>query len=936
MNRKNAICHFYLLVLCIPKSVVNAAFQYTHVTSSSHNHNWKKDASITNNKHYAVPFDKEEISLIDKLLDKTLQEQQPQQDQIPFVKDISDTISSIFNFEKFDDILTTKNAAGFSSVDIPSVDILNSVNNDVFLSELSTKIQDFYTSFLSLDYASTIAISFLVTAFGAGLLFQLSAPPTNYRDGYEPYDRGEYNPDVARVYYSKHPFLVLRRFLQILRVSNNFLLKIFIDTKIKNTEKLNRSERAKELLELIQNIGPTAIKIGQAISVRPDLIAYEYANTLATLQDRVTPFDSKKAKDVLDNELIVKRTAVGTKSLSEVFTDTSCFDKKPVASASIGQVYKATLRNTDQDVAVKIQRPNALAEIALDLYIVREFLAPIYKKYTNSGTDYVALANEWGRGFIAELDYNQEMYNTKKFQNDMIVRKLNDVVTSPTVIDNLCTDRILVTEWIDGTRLDEATDDSDDDVTRLCSVALNAYLIMLLETGTLHCDPHPGNLFKDKDGKLVILDFGMTLDTSPTLQYDLLEFIAHLTGRDYEKIPEDLVALQFLKADSMDDIRRSGFLEPLTYMLQQATEGGGRDKIRERIFEEFREKYPGLPDDELRVKMRADMAQRMVEVREKESAITGITLEVEELQRRNQKAFSIPEWFLYTSRAFLTLEGISLQANEDYSLIKSCFPYVAKRLLNDDSERAQTALRDLLYGAGQYVSGDRLLDLTEGFSTYVATTKTKNIRPSKIIDAGLKNDEIKKTPRKHKKQIEKELESTAATITLVKDTADVLLAEEGNLLQNILVNETAAIVTASAKDLLRDLLIDRPLEVRKQLPFGDRLPQPMFKERFIKPFLTKTEDEAKAQDLVQRLAPRQQTNERTVPYDGDINKFLEDVEPEQVALILKELRQNLPRYSPLVSKLSGKFASAVYEKSRNEFEKTLADIQQQSNNKLKT
>ena len=173
-------------------------------------------------------------------------------------------------------------------------------------------------------------------------------------------------------------------------------------------------------------------------------------------------------------------------------------------------------------------------------------------------------------------------------------------------------------------------------------------------------------------------------------------------------------------------------------MLQQATEGGGRDKIRERIFEEFREKYPGLPDDELRVKMRADMAQRMVEVREKESAITGITLEVEELQRRNQKAFSIPEWFLYTSRAFLTLEGISLQANEDYSLIKSCFPYVAKRLLNDDSERAQTALRDLLYGAGQYVSGDRLLDLTEGFSTYVATTKTKNIRPSKIIDAGLK------------------------------------------------------------------------------------------------------------------------------------------------------------------------------------------------------
>ena len=126
------------------------------------------------------------------------------QDQILFVKDISD-ISSIFKFKKFDDILTTKNGADFSSADIPSVDILNSVNNDVFLAELLRKIQDVYASFLSLDYTSTILISFLVTAFGAGLLFQLSAPPKNYRDGFEPHDRGEHNSDAARVCYSKHP-----------------------------------------------------------------------------------------------------------------------------------------------------------------------------------------------------------------------------------------------------------------------------------------------------------------------------------------------------------------------------------------------------------------------------------------------------------------------------------------------------------------------------------------------------------------------------------------------------------------------------------------------------------------------------------------------------------------------------------------------------------
>ena len=79
----------------------------------------------------------------------------------------------------------------------------------------------------------------------------------------------------------------------------------------------------------------------------------------------------------------------------------------------------------------------------------------------------------------------------------------------------------------------------------------------------------------------------------------------------------------------------------------------------------------------------------MSEMAKREGAVTGITVEVEELQRRNRDSFRIPEWFLYTSRAFLTLEGVSLQADPNFSIIKSCFPYVAKRLLADDNPRAQ-------------------------------------------------------------------------------------------------------------------------------------------------------------------------------------------------------------------------------------------------------
>jgi aarF domain-containing kinase len=106
---------------------------------------------------------------------------------------------------------------------------------------------------------------------------------------------------------------------------------------------------------------------------------------------------------------------------------------------------------------------------------------------------------------------------------------------------------------------------------------------------------------------LCILDFGMTLDVNPTLQYSLLEFVAHLTSEDYDKLPEDLVGLGFLKPEKLDFARRSGALEPLKFFLKQAGQGGGADVVRERIIGQFREKYPGMSDDEMRVEIRAEM-----------------------------------------------------------------------------------------------------------------------------------------------------------------------------------------------------------------------------------------------------------------------------------------------------------------------------------------
>lgn len=215
-------------------------------------------------------------------------------------------------------------------------------------------------------------------------LFRLSHPPAHYRRGMEPYPRGKYDPVRARRYYSQHPLLVAQRFAELFRLSNQWLFKLLAEKYVWKNEEEHREERAQELLDLCSELGPTAVKICQALSVRSDILPDEYTKALSTLQDRVPPFDSEHAKQILRRELGPDK-----------FAKLEGLEKGPVASASIGQVYRCKLDG--KDVAVKVQRPDVLSEIALDLYLARE-LAPIYKKIIQSPTDFQTLANEWGRG----------------------------------------------------------------------------------------------------------------------------------------------------------------------------------------------------------------------------------------------------------------------------------------------------------------------------------------------------------------------------------------------------------------------------------------------------------------------------------------------------------------------------------------------------------
>ena len=345
--------------------------------------------------------------------------------------------------------------------------------------------------------SNTLTLSLILLTFPLSLIALINAPLKNDASPYPP-GTATYNPTIAAEFYGRRPLLILQRILRLAILTSTFNTGLLFDwlilgklLKDENYTALKRNEpdRAIKALELCTQLGPTFIKLGQALSIRTDLIPEAYALELRSLQDAVPPFDSNQARKVLElewgdtiNNVLVEMTS------------------EPVASASIGQVYKGKLVN-GQEVAVKIQRPGILAEIALDLHVLR-ILTPIQTILQNAANGRktvqedidaaISLVDEWGRGFVAETDYRLEAKNTIEFEQAMRFRGL-DAVCAPGVVEGLTRDKVLVTEWVEGTRLDR---DASEDVPRLCGVAINAYLTMLLDTGVLHCDPHPGELKK--------------------------------------------------------------------------------------------------------------------------------------------------------------------------------------------------------------------------------------------------------------------------------------------------------------------------------------------------------------------------------------------------------------------------------------------------------
>lgn len=369
-----------------------------------------------------------------------------------------------------------------------------------------------------------------------------------------------YDPATIAAYWGKRPRAVATRIVQLLSVAGGFLSRLGWDV-INKKVKENEVARAIELREIVTSLGPAYIKLGQALSIRPDILSPSAMIELQKLCDKVPSFPDDVAMALIEEEL--------GKPWQEIYDELS---PSPIAAASLGQVYKGRLKENGDLVAVKVQRPFVLETVTVDLFVIRN-LGLVLRKFPQISVDVVGLVDEWAARFFEELDYINEGENGTRFA-EMMKKDLPQVVV-PETYHKYTSRKVLTTQWIDGEKLSQST---ESDVGELVNVGVICYLKQLLDTGFFHADPHPGNLIRTPDGKLAILDFGLVTKLTDDQKYGMIEAIAHLIHRDYDAIVKDFVKLGFIP----EGVNLDPILPVLAKVFDQALEGGGAKNIKDR------------------------------------------------------------------------------------------------------------------------------------------------------------------------------------------------------------------------------------------------------------------------------------------------------------------------------------------------------------------
>ncbi|WP_085520580.1 ABC1 kinase family protein [Tuberibacillus sp. Marseille-P3662] len=373
---------------------------------------------------------------------------------------------------------------------------------------------------------------------------------------------------------------------------------------------------------LMEELGPTFIKLGQLLSLRVDLIPRQLTQELEKLQDEISPVDSEFIKQTIEEEL-----GAPTEELFQTFENTS------TAAASIGQVHKATLQ-TGEDVVVKVRRPRIEAQVENDIEILRD-LARLVEQHFSWARHYQLrdIVDEVATAIKNEMDYTQEGRNTEKvgqqFANDRNI-------LIPSVYWEYSTKKVLTTSFIEGKKLRALEDLPADSFNRkvLANRIVHSFLNQVLLSGFYHGDPHTGNMFFLPGNKVAYIDFGQVGILSHSMKHNLASFVIGLMKKDTD-ILMNAVREMSITPEDIDE-----------------------KKLRADL-DELRDKYYDVPLSEINI----------------QSAVTDI------FNTTQKHQIIIPKDYTLLGKSLMTIESIVTELDPELSMIHLAEPYGKKLLL---------------------------------------------------------------------------------------------------------------------------------------------------------------------------------------------------------------------------------------------------------------
>ena len=450
-----------------------------------------------------------------------------------------------------------------------------------------------------------------------------------------------YDPAADLRWLLLRPWLLISRLVVVL--SQLVSLAVVLLLQANSPDPKVQQRLGQRIFTTLTNLGPCFIKVGQALSTRPDLVRRDWLDQLTQLQDNLPPFPHAIALQTIEAEL---GAPVG--QLFEEFPD------YPVAAASLGQVYKARPVGGGW-VAVKVQRPNLERQLRRDLVLIRLLgvtAAPLLP--LNLGFGLGTIIDEFGRSLFEEIDYRQEAANAERFAR---LFASNPAVIVPRVDRSLSARRVLTTTWINGTKLQQRQELEAQrlDPTALIRTGVIAGLQQLLEFGYFHADPHPGNLFALPGrtgalGHVAYVDFGMMDSISDADRLTLTGAVVHLINRDFTGLAHDFVDLGFLNPNTD--------LTPIIPALEEVLGGALGDNVGSFNFKAITDRFSEL---------------------------------------MYAYPFRVPARFALIIRAVVSQEGLAMRLDPSFRIIRVAYPYVARRLLAGDTAEMREKLLEVLF-----------------------------------------------------------------------------------------------------------------------------------------------------------------------------------------------------------------------------------------------